>query len=364
MMKKIKNLIVFSMNILLCLFLLPFTNSLAQEPTNTPDLNPGVQKLFQSDELIEMTIDFNMKEVLRDVGEDRTYHDASITYSNTDGQEITLPVRVRTRGHFRREPVNCNFPPIRLNFKKPETENTIFEGQDILKLVTHCRSRSKQFEQFVIKEYLVYKLYNLFTEESYKVRIARITYEDSNGKKKPITKFGFFLEPTEQMIARNNAEKIEINIHQESTNKGKMMILCVFQYMVGNTDWSVQHFHNIVLIRKDPLKPPVAVPYDFDWCGLVNAPYAVPAPQLGIENVRQRRFWGYCRPKEDYHAAFEVFMDKKPAIYELIENSPYINEKELKDVMSYLDQFYEIINDPRSIEYEFYQKCREYEGNP
>jgi len=363
-MKKTRNLTDFRIHILLCLFLLPFISSWAQESANTSGLNPGAFKLFQSDELIEMTISFDMSEVLRDVGDDRTYHDASVSYTEADGREINLPARIRTRGHFRRDPINCNFPPLRLDFSESETENTIFEGQDGLKLVAHCRTRSNEFEQYVVKEYLVYRLYNLFTEESYRVRLSRITYEDINGKKKPITKLGFFIEPTDQMVKRNNCEEVDVqNVHQESTNKEKIMMLCVFQYMVGNTDWSVQALHNIVLLRKDPLSPPVAVPYDFDWCGLVNAPYAFPAPQLGIDNVRQRRFWGYCRPEEDYLVAFELFREKKPEIYDLCENLPYIDQGELKQIIKYMDEFYKIIDNPKSTNYEFYTKCREYEGN-
>ena len=331
----------------------------AQQESDPADLNSSASLLFQSDDLVNLILSFDMNEVLKDVGDEREYHNASVSYTDESGQQLSLPVKIRTRGHFRRDPNNCNFPPLRLDFPKSETKNTIFEGQDELKLVTHCRSRSKTFEQIVIKEYLVYRIYNLFTEESYQVRLVKIKYEDSKGKKQPITQFGFFIEPTKQMAKRNGCDILEnVAVHQENTNKAKIMMLCVFQYLVGNTDWSVQALHNIVLLSDDIQNPPVAVPYDFDWSGMVNAPYAYPAPQLGIDNVRQRRFWGFCRTEEEYLVAFEKFKEKKPEIYSLCENFPYLNERELKVLINYFDQFYKTLDNRKRIEYEFYNNCR------
>ena len=161
------------------------------------------------------------------------------------------------------------------------------------------------------------------------------------------------------MAKRNGCDILEnVAVHQENTNKAKIMMLCVFQYLVGNTDWSVQALHNIVLLSDDIQNPPVAVPYDFDWSGMVNAPYAYPAPQLGIDNVRQRRFWGFCRTEEEYLVAFEKFKEKKPEIYSLCENFPYLNERELKVLINYFDQFYKTLDNRKRIEYEFYNNCR------
>jgi hypothetical protein len=342
------------------LSVLDFSFCLAQNESDAVGQNPTALKLFQSNDLIELSLSFDMKEVLNDVGEEREYHTGLVSYTDENGQQKSLPVKIRTRGHFRRDPNNCNFPPLRLDFPKSETENTIFEGQDEIKLVTHCRTKSKAFEQIVIKEYLVYRMYNLFTEKSYRVRLARITYEDTNEKKEPITQFGFFIEPTKQMAKRNGCENLEIiAVQQASTNKEMMMIICVFQYLIGNTDWSVPALHNIVLLSDNIQDPPVAVPFDFDWSGMVNAPYAYPAPQLGIDNVRQRLFRGICCPEEEYQPAFEMFKEKKSEIYSLCESFPYLSERELKVLINYFDQFYKTLDNPKRIESEFYLKCRE-----
>lgn len=357
-MKKSRKIYVYlTCSILISVLFCPFSR--AQNTVDSTRLYSTPSTLFQTDDLIELTLSFDMDEVLRDVGDDRIQHDASISYNDETGQQITLPVTVRTRGHFRRDPVNCNFPPLRLNFSKSETENTVFEGHGGLKLVTHCRMRSEKFEQIVLKEYLCYRIYNLFTEESFRVRLTRITYEDANGKNKPFTQFGFFIEPDKQMAARNGREIVDITtFHQERTDKEKMMMHCVFQYLIGNTDWAVPYLHNIVLVSNNPPSAPIAVPYDFDWSGLVNAPYAYPAPQLGLENVRQRLFRGFCRTEEEYQVAFDLFRGKKSGIYSLCENLPYLDEKELKGLIKYFDQFYKTIDNPKSVKSEFYLKCR------
>jgi hypothetical protein len=341
------------------IFFLNYPFCQAQHKTDTIGLNPSARILFQSDDLIELTISFNMNEVLRDIGDERIDHGASISYTDNTGQEKSLPISIRTRGHFRRDPTNCNFPPLRLDFSESATENTIFEDQKELKLVTHCRTRSDKFEQIVIKEYLAYRIYNLLTDESFRVKLARITYEDTDGKKPSFTQFGFIIEPAKQMAARNGCDILDnSNVHQERTDKEKMMILCIFQYLIGNTDWSVPALHNIVLLTANLQNPPVAVPYDFDWSGMVNAPYAYPAPQLGLDNVTQRLFRGYCRPESEYLGAFEIFREKKADIYTFCENFPYLNQRELKILLNYFDQFYKIIENQKSIQFEFYLKCR------
>ncbi len=330
----------------------------AQQAGGNESSTTGELGLFESDDLLELSLSMDMKKVIRDVGEDKSYHDAFISYTDQSGDSIVLPVEVRTRGHFRLDPINCDFPPLMLNFDPDDIHNTLFEGMDKIKLVTHCR-RNDYYEQCLLKEYLVYKLYNLFTAESYRARLAKVNYVDLSGKKNPVHKLAFFIEPTEHMASRNNCEIISIQkIHQESTHREKTLLLSIFQYMIGNTDWSVPSLHNIRLIKSDQFYSPVAVPYDFDWCGLVNAPYAIPAPILEITSVTDRKFRGFCRPEDEFTDAFSIFREKKKEIYETCENVYYLTEKEYNKVIKYLDEFFLIIDNPRSVKNEFYNNCR------
>ena len=324
----------------------------------TQDVASFELPLFQSDETLDMTLDMDIRKVLKDIGDNRNQHPAELSYLSQDGDTLKLPVRIQTRGHFRRDPMNCDFPPLRLNFSEKEAMNTIFEGQDKIKIITHCRSKGTQYEQNVLKEYLVYRLYNLFTDESYRVRLSNLTYSDTRGKRDTIFKMAFLLEPTEQMAARIHGKLVEIkNVQQVQCDSLKTIRLSVFQYMVGNTDWSVPVPHNVDLVQYKPGVPPVVVPFDFDWCGLVDAPYAVPAENLGISDVKTRIYRGLCREEADFERVFQEFRDKKEEVFQTIE-SVSLDDKELENVLLYVEQFYSTLDDPALIKIEFYDACR------
>jgi hypothetical protein len=314
--------------------------------------------LFQSDEPLSLTLSMDIKTVFRDI-EEKESHPAEISYTDPDGKLIKLPIKVKLRGNFRKDPVNCDFPPLRLNFSNTTVINTIFRGQDKVKLVTHCRSRKDLYEQNVLKEYLAYKLYNLFTDESYLVRLVNLTYADTEGKVDTLKKMAFLLEPNNQMSRRNDCEFLRVkNIPQERTDRQKMNVLSVFQFMVGNTDWSVSAMHNVVFLKKDPKALPIVVPYDFDWCGLVNAPYAAPAEHLPIESVSTRLYRGFCRPDAELQLTLDEFRQRRDEIYQTCNSVPYIAEKDLKKILKYMDQFFKTIDNPRAAEVAFHQNCR------
>lgn len=331
-------------------------NSIQQEDTtvlNIPDL-------FASDSLLELTIHTNLKELVRDVGKKRSYHLGRISYYLGDSI-VTQTIELKTRGHFRRDRSTCNFPPIRIRFNRGESTFTLFHGQDKLKMVTHCQNRSKRYEQMVIQEYLIYRAYNLFTPESFRVRLARITYKDSEGSMKPLTKFAFFIEDDDKMAYRNHKVIIERKkIHQDATPIGKITRLAVFQFLVGNTDWGVPTLHNIKLMASGPQTQPVAVPYDFDWASIVNAPYAVPNAKLDIESIHDRLYRGYAKTPEDMEYVFREFRMLKDELYELYNNCTYLDDDHRQRALDYFDEFYEIIDDPKKVQLEFIDKAREY----
>jgi hypothetical protein len=321
-----------------------------------------VALLFQYTNPIHLEITMDMRTVLRDVGEDPSNHPAMLSYATEDGDSISLPLKIRPRGNFRKNPMNCNFPPLYLDFDKDSLQGTIFEGQNRIKLVTHCQNRNDLFEQNVLKEYLAYKMYNLITEESFMVRLVMITYKDKTGRRDPLVKPGFLIEPEEHMALRNDCELMDSKfVHQERTDRHKITVLSVFQYMIGNTDWNTRSEegpHNIVLIREESGAFPVAVPYDFDWSGLVNAPYAEPAPNLPVNDVRTRLFRGYCRTESEFQAAFDEFLQRKEEIYRTVTEVPYLDSGVLSDIEKYIDDFFETLEDPSAVRKEFYEKCR------
>jgi hypothetical protein len=315
--------------------------------------------LFQSLEPLELTLTMDLRKVLRDIDEEREQHPARISYLNANGDTVSIPLQIRTRGHFRRNPMNCNFPPLRLNFSDTDVMHTLFEGQDKIKLVTHCRSRGRDYEQNVLKEYLAYRLYSLFTDTSFRVRLAHVHYADSEGKKATLHKMAFLLEPAEQMATRNKLNIIEIkNVRQSQCEPFTTTRLSVFQYMIGNTDWSVSVPHNVELLQENPGDAPVTVPYDFDWSGLVNSPYAKPAENLGIRDVKTRLYRGICREEAELDKVLMEFRHKKEMVFRTLDSIQGFDAKERENVRRYLEAFYSTIENPRSVRNEIYDACR------
>jgi hypothetical protein len=324
------------------------------------DIHPGSVEpqisLFQSEEPLYLTLTMDTGSVFQDREEEES-HPAEIGYTDAEGNSITIPLKINVRGGFRKDSANCDFPPLRLNFEDTTVINTIFEGQDKIKLVTHCQSRSNRYEQNVLKEFLAYSLYNLFAEESYFVRLARMTYADVSGKIDTIKKIGFLIEPTSQMADRNGCEELIISkIQQNQTSKHKTTVLAIFQYMIGNTDWSVWNQHNIVLLKDDTSAEPIVVPFDFDWSGIVNAPYAIPAGDL--PSVKVRYYRNFCITDAELQLALDEFRQHREKIYQTCKSVPFLSARELMKTLQFIDDFFKIIENPQKVDSEFHGNCR------
>ncbi|MDX1907627.1 MAG: hypothetical protein SF053_11380 [Bacteroidia bacterium] len=312
--------------------------------------------LFREDDPLRLTLEADFTAIRRDNEEDPQYRPARLVVHFTSGDEV-FEVSVKPRGHFRRE--NCGFPPIRIKFDEAQIEGSVFEGQDKLKLVTPCQVGKEAFEQYILEEYLVYRAYNLLTDTSFQVRLAMITYKNTTRPTDTFSRYGFFIEPEEQMAARLGAKMLDAkSVHPNQTEARQVTLMSVFAYMVGNTDWSIPTQHNVRLLSFQPGTAPVTVPYDFDWSGIVDAPYARPNERLGITTVRDRVYRGFCQPAEVTSWAFERFIRRKAAIYALYQNFPSLSEESLRRTLTYLDEFYAIIEDPKKRERVLLSTCR------
>ncbi len=281
---------------------------------------------------------------------------AQVTMRLPDSTVISEEIVINTRGKFRLE--NCQMPPIRLNFKKGNAPTLKSLGK--LKLVVGCGS-SREDEQLIIKEYLSYKIYNMLTDKSFRVRLVKINYEDTRKKIKPYSQYGFLLEDVDDMAARNNCKELEgVAISSEATERKQMTLVALFEYMIGNTDWSVPAYHNIKLMQPggDKNAIPFAVPYDLNHSGFVNASYAFPPEQLGIESVKDRLYRGFPRTMEELQEAISVFTSKKEDIYGLINNCEWLNKTCKKETTGFLNEFYRTISSQSSVKYTFIDNAR------
>jgi hypothetical protein len=270
------------------------------------------------------------------------YLPATLTYHINDRDSINKEIKLRSRGISRHN--ICNFPPISLNFRKGDLKNSDIKEADKIKMVTHCNAGS---EEYLFKEFLIYKMYNVLTDYSFKVRLVKVDYINTGRKARTIQSYAFLIEPLELLTERTNSVPVELpNLRRQNIIPDMMDRMAIFSYMIGNTDWSVTGQHNCKAISVvDTRYPGLAgiVPYDFDYSGMVNAHYALPAESLGLGSVRERRYIGDCRSDEEYKEILKEFTEKKPEFYMIIDEFIYLNEKDKKYMTAYLDAFYKAL---------------------
>jgi len=326
------------MKIKLILLILYGFRSLGQEHLpHTP--------LFMTDDTLFMTINTDMRSLLKSRTGEAINHDGLLTLKEDN---IEIEMKLRVRGNFRRLTRNCRFPPIYLDFDKDDLDVHDFLGQNKIKLITPCKS-----DDYVLREFMVYKIFNLLAENSFDVRLVKVNYIDSKGKRKSEEHLSFLLEDEKLMTERLGLIKSDDRVfRQPSISKMDMATVSVFEYFIGNTDWSVPFRHNIKILRTEDSRL-VAIPYDFDHAGMVNAPYARPSEALPIASVLNRLYRGTEYSMETYNAVFEKFESIKPDLYALYLENPLFSENYKKFAIKYMDEFYETINNEKKIQREF-----------
>jgi hypothetical protein len=315
-------------------------------------------RLFDSDSLIEIALRFDIT-AYRKQKSDVDYLPAVLTYYSGKKDSVNKNIKLRARGEMRR--MYCDFPPISLNFKLKDTVSTEFDGIDKLKLVTYCKLGN---EEYVLKEYLIYKLYNVLTDNSFKVRLLRVKYINTAKEKKPVVQYGFVIEPVKLLEKRTNSIEVKsLNLTQKHIRPEWMDRFAIFNYMVGNTDWSVPNLHNaLVLVKPGELLSGLGmiVPFDFDYSGLVNTDYAIPFETLPIESVRDRYYMGICRTEDVYKNDIREFAEKKAEFFKVINDFPYLKERTKKEIISYLNGFFNDFDKRNTIIYKLLNSCKDF----
>lgn len=319
--------------------------------------------LFQSEEPLELTLEADFELLRGDRRGEAPERPAMVRLVDANGVEHEIEAQLRTRGRFRRDAANCTYPPLRLNLKKKQTEGTEFEGQDKLKVVGSCRPNRESYDQLVLLEYLAYRSYERVSTMAFRTRLARITYVDSNGASDPFTRFAFFIEDDDALGDRFGATVFQMeegkNLPPGFLDAPTAATAAVFAYMIGNTDWSDVAGHNVELLDLAGIALPV--PYDFDFSGIVNAPYAIPDPSLGIKDVRERYYRGWCF-KMDMTDTVQRFADAEEDILSLWRDLPWLDDGQKNRAVRYLEVFFEEVQSIERAERRFLRDCRAMPG--
>jgi hypothetical protein len=310
------------------------------------------------EEPLNIKIQFDYREFLK-----RKFQDTSLQadLSVYDGDKLlySQAVKITTRGEARKKV--CFFPPFALDFKKKDPASPYTDNMGKLKFVTQCKN-NKINEQYLLKEYICYKILNMLTDYSYRVRLVRIEFIDDEGKTKPYVNWGFIIETNDHVSERISAYPVELKgIRLNQTDYDAVRLMTVYQYMIGNTDWDLPSLHNVRLFKLQDYKKinPVPIAYDFDYSGLVNADYAVPHERFGTTTVRERVYMGQCIPPADYQPIFDQFIQKEQDVYNLINNFTLLDKYNKTDMARYLGDFFEIIKNPRMAQVNIINRCME-----
>ena len=315
--------------------------------------------LFQEQSVLRvmMTAPFN---TLIRVRPDDEYLAGQISYQEADGTRVELDIQVRARGNFRHK--YCDFPPMNLNFKKSQVEGTLFDGQNKLKMVAHCKD-SGRYQEAVLREYLAYRILNSVTDLSFQVRLLEVTYLDSDERRSNLVRYAFFIEHPDRLAERTGRKRVDI-VHADigAIQPVELNLTSVFQYLIGNVDFSPvdgsnnECCHNYEMYENgvDQL---LAVPYDFDLAGMVYAPYAMTNQELGVEKVGQRVYRGYCGHNGHVDGSISRFKTARDTVYALVGERQELEPATRDTIIQYVNEFYAVIDDPEAVENELTGAC-------
>ncbi|RPH96321.1 MAG: hypothetical protein EHM68_11400 [Lysobacterales bacterium] len=330
----------------------------AQAPADVLAQAPAAAPLFASDQPMEISITADFPSLCRPrETEECAFTPSRLEYRDESGRKRSIPIQIKIRGGWRSLSQNCSVPLLWVNFESSDVAGTPFEGQSQLPLTTHCGKgfsleptvraiRRSDYEQYLLREFLGHRLYNLITDRSLRVRLLRIAYPKPGSDNSGVGHYAFFSEHFDSLAARLGAERLPRGSFDHTRlDAQSAATLALFQYMIGNTDWSIARERNTMLLRFAGDRQ-VPVPYDLDMSGLVNAAYAGPAPGLPIDEVRERYFLGYCQPGTEWEPLFEQLAAQQPAIMSMAEGIPGLSRNSRKSAAAFLRGFFEVIASP------------------
>lgn len=278
-------------------------------------------------------------------------------------------IQLSARGLSRRTMGLCTFPPLRLDFEGDQVRGTPMRGQNRLKLVTRCRGGSS-YEQLTVLEYTAYRLFNEITPLSFRVRPLQVTYRDTAGRRDE-TQFNFVIEDVDD-LARRNGDMVALDVVTGEVRAAQLdpdaaARVGLFQFMIGNLDWDMVagpegddccHNGKLIAASQTARERVVPTPYDFDMSGFVDAPYAVPPAAINVRDVRTRYYRGYCRYNDQTRAAAELFRSRRDALYAVIDNEARLTDARRRSARSYIEEFFEILDNPQRFERLVIERCR------
>lgn len=313
--------------------------------------------LFATETPLAVTFTANFGHLRTDKGDATPWRAATMRYAGADGTPVTVPLRAKSHGIWRLK--HCVIPPIRLNFSNKLAKGTQFHDVQKPKMVSVCKDQDG-YEELVLKEMQLYRIYQLLTPMSHRVRTLRVAYTDSASGKVEATRYAFVIEDPDELADRLGGTMTKAKgATTDDMETAPLAIAFLFEYLIGNLDFSFNQLHNGEVIMKSDASPAIPVAYDFDFSGAVNAPYATVDPQFRTRRITERIYRGYCTLAPANPAAVALFLQKKAAIYALYHDDvgKLLPPSAIRESLAYFDEFYENIKTPKDAQDNVFRNC-------
>lgn len=330
--------------------------------STSSEARDSARPLFESDSTLDVTLEAPWSELVR--SKDRERRDLAILgVTDGSGRAHRLEATVEVRGLTRLQ--LCGFPPLRIRMARNAADGSVFAGQRELKMVTHCRS-GNVYEQYYVQELLAYRIYNLVTPHSFRVRSLTITYLDTRGGAPDGPHFAFLIEDVGDMARRNGHKRSsKVEFAPGDFDPALMTRFMLFQYLIGNTDFEVLSgprkdacCHNVRVTGAPDGSALVAVPYDLDSAGMIDASYAAPLQRLPIKSVTDRLFRGFCSHNEQLEPVRAEFLGNRDAILALVHAEGRLSAARKRETLRYFEAFFTTLGSKATFAREVSGKCR------
>lgn len=319
-----------------------------------PAYHTGSFELLYGIDSLNAIIEMDVRKLQRDRDPD-VWLPANLELFQGKKSVFKQDIEVQARGNARRK--ICDFPPIKIRFSgDPALPDSLKDAQ-VIKIVSACNHEVIS-EQLVLKECLMYKLYNVLTEESFRVKLATIQFKERGRKRIFTGSYAFFLENESALAKRLNGQMFRPTVlSPRGVDTLSFDRICLFEFMIGNTDWSIYNLHNIRALKDEDAQKVITVPYDFDYAGAVEAPYAVPQKGTNIQTVQERYYLGVCREEAMTRRIFDLFLHKKADIMAVCDQFTDLSKSERSKVHNYLLTFFEVLEDPKQTRKQILEHC-------
>lgn len=347
--------------VLILVFLgLPIQEVSSQEDPGMESASPDIP-FFDDDRPLTIQLEFSTKKIKAETN-DSTYVASMFSYKLDDASWDSIKIKIRARGHFRKK--NCYYVPLKLKIGKSRVRGTIFEGNRKMKLVSPCL-REMDNNDYLLKEYLAYKLFEVISPYHLKTRLASFEFIEEKGeRRKKHQLLAILIEDMDQLAERFNGREMKKRVHPLQQDHLTSLQNEMFQYLIGNTDFSSRSLHNEQLLYADNKYIPI--PYDFDMSGLVNASYATISGMQNmkgsIASVTERVYKGYDRDDLLLQQVRQDYIAHKAELFAVVDalEASFNNPRRFDEAREYLRGFFEVMEDEKKFQRRIINKTRTY----